>query len=348
MNALLPEWLPNVHPLIIHFPIVLIFFAWGIHLLTLIWPRVSLLIDLDYWLYGLGIVAAWVAFLTGRFGANELEIAPQTVPILNQHADLAQWTALIFTLVFGLLMIQKLIPLWQKVWGRPLIFIVSTIGLVTLVLTADRGGRLVFEQGVGVVAIQKELPAETSLTTPTGNGLQRQANGTLTWIPAQGDPEKAFNGFHFLLGDVESLKMLPGKDAVQVEGEGPILFTVGNTVDGVQVELVFNSEQFQGALSVLHHVQDRDNYEYVTVRPGHVVLGRVVRGANRILDRSPVSLMGMDTLRVVGAGSHFKGYVNGKLLLHGHAKAQPPGDVGLKLDGKGNLAIAKFEVVVIE
>jgi uncharacterized membrane protein len=348
VNALLPEWLPNVHPLIIHFPIVLLLFAWGIHLITFIWPRFSLLLDLDYWLYGLGTVAAWVAFLTGRFGSDDLEFAPQTVPILNQHADLAQWTALIFTLVFALLMIQKLVPTWQKVWGRPLIFIVSTIGLVTLVLTADRGGRLVFEQGVGVISLQKELPVETPFATATSNGLQRYANGALTWIPAQSDPEKAFTGFQFLQGNKESLRMEPGTDVLHVEGEGPVLFTVGDTVDGVQLDLIFNREQFQGALSVLHHVQDKDNYEYVTVNRGNVLLGRVVAGEKRILDRKTVSLQGMDTLRVVGAGSHFKGYINGELLLHGHAKPQPPGDVGIKLNGEGNLAIAKFEVVAIE
>jgi len=348
VSALLPEWLPNVHPLIIHFPIVLLLFAWGIHLITLFWPRFSLLVVLDYWLYGLGTVAAWVAFLTGRFGADKLEIAPQTVPIINQHADLAQWSALIFTLSFALLMVQKLIPSWQKVWGRPLVFIVSTIGLVTLILTADRGGRLVFERGVGVALPQKELPIEMPLKPAANNGLQRFENGTLTWTPSQSNPKNAFKGFHFLQGSQDQLKMDPEHDVVRIEGDVPILITVGDTVDGVQLDLVFNREAFQGTLSVLHHVQDRNNYEYVTVRQSDVVLGRVLVGQEQILDEKPVSLQGMDTVRVVGAGSHFKGYVNGKLLLHGHAKAQPPGDVGLKLVGDGILSIAKFEVVVID
>lgn len=49
MNFILPEWMPNIHPLILHFPIVLLILAVLLHLTALIvwklpWLRTTTLV----------------------------------------------------------------------------------------------------------------------------------------------------------------------------------------------------------------------------------------------------------------------------------------------------------------
>lgn len=43
-------------------------------------------------------------------------------------------------------------------------------------------------------------------------------------------------------------------------------------------------------------------------------------------------------------GTHFRGYVNKKLIVHGHDGEPKPGSVGLRITGKGSVSIKEIMV----
>jgi len=49
-------------------------------------------------------------------------------------------------------------------------------------------------------------------------------------------------------------------------------------------------------------------------------------------------------MRVVGDGRHFRGYVNTKLVAHGHDSELPAGPVGLYIKGTGTAVISDLIV----
>ena len=62
------------------------------------------------------------------------------------------------------------------------------------------------------------------------------------------------------------------------------------------------------------------------------------------MDQGDTDASGWILLRAVGDGRHFRGYVNGKLVTHGHADELPPGGVGIAVHGTGTLLLDKISV----
>ena len=93
---ILPDWIPNIHPIIVHFPIAVLLIAVLVDFFSLIfkekiWLKYSLLL-----LYTIGALSAFVAFLTGREAADMVKLPPLANPVLNEHADMALLTLLFF------------------------------------------------------------------------------------------------------------------------------------------------------------------------------------------------------------------------------------------------------------
>ena len=80
----LPEWLPNVHPLVIHFPIVLIFVAVVLNLVQIFRPNGN-----SIWIFYLfATLSAIVALISGENGSELLSIPDNVFPLLNLHLSL--------------------------------------------------------------------------------------------------------------------------------------------------------------------------------------------------------------------------------------------------------------------
>ena len=100
---MLPDWVPNVHPLVVHFPIALLLVAALVDAIALAvrkthpWVQTSAV-----GLYALGALGAAAAFLTGRDASDEVDLPAQALTTLNAHADWALylvWFAGLYALV---------------------------------------------------------------------------------------------------------------------------------------------------------------------------------------------------------------------------------------------------------
>lgn len=152
MTPLLPGWAPNVHPLVVHFPIALWIAAVVVDLVGLMRPRTAWAIASASFLYPAAAISAGVAYLTGRRAAATVLLPGMADPIVLQHWN---W-ALVTTSAFVLITLARLYVRFKRpptpFWMRTLVTAAALLALVALFETGTRGGRLVFEQGVGVAA----------------------------------------------------------------------------------------------------------------------------------------------------------------------------------------------------
>ncbi len=104
-----------------------------------------------------------------------------------------------------------------------------------------------------------------------------------------------------------------------------------------------------GNVSLVNHVQDGENYDFVTLSSeGTISLGRVNAGNREVFAGEPYSSSGMLFIRTVGNGTHFRAYINKEMVVHGHGDAPEAGRVGLRIDGRGTLIIDSISLTQLD
>jgi len=149
MNLFLPDWAPNIHPLIIHFPIALWLIAVLIDCISLVWNELWLrktTISL-YWLATLGALGA---FLSGKQAIDLVAIPFQGEVTAGNHSDWGHYTLYFFATYI----ILRSLILWKqldkKKWIAIGLVALGLIGVGFITKTADLGAKLVYKYGVGV------------------------------------------------------------------------------------------------------------------------------------------------------------------------------------------------------
>lgn len=149
MEALLPDWMPNIHPLIIHFPIALwavaILFDTACVLKKWEWTRNATMV-----LYGLAAISAFVAYLSGDQAIDMVSIPFKGEVTASQHSDWGHYTLYFFA---GYALLRGFLY-WKSLDIRKPVaiglLILGLIGMGMVAKTADMGGKLVYKYGVGV------------------------------------------------------------------------------------------------------------------------------------------------------------------------------------------------------
>jgi uncharacterized membrane protein len=146
---------PNVHAMVVHFPVALLPTALVLDLAALAFRKRIWIDRAASTLYVVGTLGAAAAYQSGRVAAAEMwKTAGQAQAVLADHQDLALVTLLSFCVVTLL----RLAVTWlgREDWRiklgffRLLALVASVAALVLLLLTAERGGSLVYEHGMGI------------------------------------------------------------------------------------------------------------------------------------------------------------------------------------------------------
>lgn len=153
---------PVIHPMLVHFPIVLLWGSLLTSLLGLVWRTPDRFLDRSsFYLLVLGLVAGIVTAATGVLSEQFVNWTPATRALLTTHQTYA-----VLTGVFTMLAIaSRLLGRYPRqaqgrhAWqlgrsgrGRQtvlsLVFSVAAVVMVTM--TASVGGTMVYQYGVGV------------------------------------------------------------------------------------------------------------------------------------------------------------------------------------------------------
>ena len=147
---LMSDWAPNLHPLLVHFPIGLLLAAVGVDVMGWMLRCNRWLRHMATLLYVLGTLTTLAAYFTGRAAAQIVWLPGMAQAVVKEHWDWAFRTVWFF----GLMTVIRLVVLWPRARDprRVVIAALALAGLVGVVLlgeTGDRGGRLVYQFGVG-------------------------------------------------------------------------------------------------------------------------------------------------------------------------------------------------------
>lgn len=343
----IPEWAPNIHPLIIHFPIVLLLTAAVVDLIALArMPHKGLHLT-SVCFYAVGALSAIVTYFTGRIAADSVMLSSTENTLVTDHSDLA----LITTIFFSVYALVRLV-VWHHLRAREVsqglftaLVLVGLAGYGLVQQTAERGARLVYEQGVGVrtegSSMSLDLSGVLSSNERRETGPQVVDGGGWIWLPST--PVAWKNDFSWTDGvssDLESsivVRDSTGSSLALSPSDSPITFVFPNGPASVQIDAQIDLQQYSGSFRIVHNYQDPENYRFFEIEGGVVRQGAVKDGDESILDRDKISL-GRDVfIRVVGDKTHVRAYVSGALTTHGHGDDWPAGAVGFRLDGRGTV-----------
>lgn len=356
---LIPEWAPSIHPMLVHFPIAILSIAILFDFISFFLPKKQ-----KWWsseatafLYGVGAVTAIIVYFTGQAAADIVFISAEAQTVLNTHADWALWTVWFYS-IYALV---RILAVWRipPEYSRSLhviSFVLSLAGLFLLYQTGDNGARMVFEHGVGVQAAEvedSEEPAAKSEETISGEtAFDISDEGDWSWSIQSGAVKVLQEQFRFLSGSIDELKA----ESVQATGNTYALQFSGDDLDGffvsndryqnVQVDYYLNLSAFDGTVTLANHVQDADGYDYVSISSdGTVEQGRMENGQREIFEKGKTDVSELLFVRVVANGTHFRGYIDKEMIVHGHGDAPEPGNVGLKMEGSGIILLQQMELV---
>jgi len=153
--------LQQIHPVVVHFPIVLLLVGVLMDGLFLLMGRREWA-DVTFLLVALGVAAAFAAGFTGEVAEHAIEpLSEATKAALEAHHEFAGLVNFFGTGLLALRMMVRFRPAKRVFVGAYL-----GIGLCTcalLVVTARRGGVLVYDHGAGISSTVLQPPADDSI-----------------------------------------------------------------------------------------------------------------------------------------------------------------------------------------
>ncbi|MBO6586819.1 MAG: hypothetical protein JJ953_11990 [Gracilimonas sp.] len=350
---MIPEWLPNIHPLVVHFPIALLAGAVVANFITFFisekwWDETKSTI-----LYVAGTLFAGITYYSGTLAADSVFLPTEAQSVLSEHADWAEYLLWFFVIYTLLRIAFHWFDLFEKKSFKIIALITALPGLFMVFETAEYGGKMVYgyRVGTGQLLQQEEaaLSEVTDSTTTVPSSFITKENGGWTWEINSNSVSDLITNFHWVEGSLQALKPTitsSGNPLLQLQASGQAnLFVTHQSYQNIQVDYYLNLDDLDGEIELIHHLQDADNYDFVSLNSDGIIRqGRIQNGERTIFEEGTYETDGLLFLRVVADETHFRGYINREMKVHGHGDAPESGAVGIKFVGSGSLLISKIEM----
>jgi uncharacterized membrane protein len=150
-----------LHPTIVHFPPVLLLSAAVLYALGIIGkkPQMELI---AFGFHVAGLLACILAIFTGDFDADFVATDIRLEPAISKHENIVT----IATYAFGMLGIWAFLRQKTRFPLEKAAFLVAFVGLVVMLFVgAHFGGKLVYEEGVGVDKSIRQAPTSEAGST---------------------------------------------------------------------------------------------------------------------------------------------------------------------------------------
>ncbi len=348
------DYAPNIHPMVVHFPIAILILAMGLN-------AFAFFVSEKWWdekkttfIYVLGSIAAIVTYFTGRSAADTVFLPTEAQSLLTDHADWALWTVLFFSVYAIIRIALHWFKKLEKKSVQAVAFVLALPGLFFLFETGEYGATMVYGYGVGTGQYLEEAE-EPPITQNENSDIKslfiEKENGDWAWDMSVSSVNDLNEHFHWLEGTMEQLA-----PAVSIADSRTYLsfnlsdhtsnfFVTHSDYKNVQVDIYLDMSSFTGDVKIAHHIQDAQYYDFVSLTSnGKMSQGRLENGAENVFDEKSYQDTGLKFVRVVADGTHFRGYINKEMVVHGHGDEPTAGSVGLKINGHGTLLIQKIEL----
>ncbi len=351
---ILPDWAPNIHPMIIHFPLVLLIIAVLFDALGLIikkskqaaeisWPEKSALV-----LYLFGTITLIAAFLTGRAAEDGLNVPSHAIPALTDHADWAEIT-LWFFIVYTVIRFTALFVFKSKRLIVIPIVLIGFVGIYFLYQTGNKGAKLVFGYGLGTGNIASE--DIKNIDTASDEILPDESftidiDGSWALLASDYTIEELKNKFDWVKNSFDDLTPMfdESNNALMFHPSDEVMFIQKNEFGSLEMKVNINLDDFNGELELIHHYTDNNNYDYLKIGNGKIALARKSNGQVRVFEEGSYIEKGWIEVKKISDRTHFRGYVNEKMIVHGHGSEPKTGSSGMLIKGQGSFLIKKFIV----
>lgn len=135
---------PNYHPLIVHFPIVLLLIAAAMQIALMFFKNKAFNYTITI-LTVTGFISGWLAATIFHAHAAS-NVSPQAMQLFEEHEKLA----FITIWVSGIASLFKIIGLFTtKKWIQVIALLLLLGSAVIVCVAGDRGAELVYKQGIG-------------------------------------------------------------------------------------------------------------------------------------------------------------------------------------------------------
>lgn len=354
--TLLPDWIPNLHPFIVHFPVALLVLALFAEFTRLLFRRSAWLDRTTVALYIAGTLSLFIAYISGQRAIDTVQLTGAATSVAAAHEDWALYTSLFFLLFTPL----RTVAWWRKMdtgwYGRLAITFVSFIGIGLLWQTGEQGTKLVYKHGVAVNEVDQLQERINSLESRLAEFRENAApitgnDGSWSWIIRPGSAESIDEYFDIegetspeadVLNDEQGFYL--GLNAVDSQW---FLFS-GQETGNIEGTVELNVDEFDGIFKLVHHFRNRDSYQYLRLENGLLSQGQYRDGQDHVLESREITTDNWLTLRVSASGTHFYAYLNGENVLHTHEDEMDAGMSGFYFDGNGQLKLRSISFTAIE
>lgn len=346
-----PDWIPNIHPLIVHFPIALLVVAVLFDVARLLFKKQNWLQNSVIALYSTGTIGLVASFFSGRNAVETVSITGEAISVVTTHEDWALYTLIYFS-VFTLL---RFWTWWKNLEVKQSIsvslIVLAFAGIGMLWYTGELGTKLVYKHGVAVGEIDR-LEAQIENLQRDLAEFREDASPIVedngSWIWRIGPGADRVLSESFSLDGAQNLNSElnreDGRQHLELFAEDEMAFlTMANNLRSIEGRVELNTSGFDGEFMLVHHYQNPENYQYLKLNGSELIQGRVENGTEDIFQSGTIDPGSWMILRVTKDGQHFYGYKDGQTIIHSHADEMEPGRTGFAYNGSGVLKIRMIE-----